>query len=241
MKFLLIFFTLLYSFSISATELSLSHNGEYIELHLVYNDDNNIRLYIDYIEATTPTNVIYFWLNDGKLVQKYISFTCDETTYKNKKYAFTLTKEQYDLIAYDCHSISIGNKWKIVKHKNIHIVQRYFVEQQLAYKNKLYQDVESKHQILQKEIERLEGLIKNLKIANEYYVRELKESREKLQCVTDSLNVITYHNQSKSTAHTPSYTYERTTPSERVYNRSPYKKYTYKYYRNGKWRYYYQK
>lgn len=237
---------MLISFISYSTPISFSHNGETMELELHYNNPNDIKLRISY-ESLQDINIIYFWLNERiGLKQNYIYVKCvnGDSGYIN------ITEEHYNKIAYNLHSVSIGNKWKLINKNKSHIVREYFVEQQILYYAEQYQQYKKETEQtlckLQKENDRLEGVIKNLEISNKYYQTELKNLKEKYDdCIN---NNVTSSNNSESTTSTyhssPSYTYERTTESERVYpprgsNGKPMYKYKYKYWRNGKWRYRY--
>ena len=222
-----------------STPISFSHNGETMELEVKYNNSNDIKFRIKY-ESPQEINTIYFWLNERiGLKQNYIYVECvnGDSGYIN------ITEEHYKKIAYNLHSISIGNKWKLISKNKSYIIREYFVGQQISYYVKHYQqykkETEQTLSKIQKENERLEGIIKNLEISNQYYQKELKSLREKYDKYTN--NSVTTTSSYKSS---PSYTYERTTESERVYpprdsNGKPRYKYKYKYYRNGKWRYRY--
>ena len=236
----------LIAFANTANTITFSHNGETLKLNVTYNNEDDIRLSVNYIESSTETNVIYFWLNERVGVkQKYILAVCNEETYKNGVYNFRLSQDGFNDIAYNLHSISIGNKWKIVRPKDAYKVREYFIEKLLKQKDKKCSELKYTIGKLEKENERLNGVNKNLQIANDYYLKELKEIKEKYNEVTNGLSLqsANYTYQS-TTSKTPSYTYERTTESERVYpptdkNGKPRYKYKYKYWRNGKWRYRY--
>jgi hypothetical protein len=139
----------------------------------------------------------------------------------------------------------------------------------VEYKDKKCLDLTYTIDSLKSENERLNEVNKNLLITNDQYLKELKEIEEKYnevinntapkstndyllkeieeikEDIKEEINHIhqnTTHN--STTSKTPSYTYERTTESERVYpprgrDGKPMYKYKYKYWRNGKWRYRY--
>jgi len=234
-----------------ANTITFSHNGETLRLNITYNNEGDIRLSVNYIESSTETNVIYFWLNERVgLKQTYISAICNEETYKNGVYNFRLSQDSFNDIAYNLHSISIGNKWKIVRPKDAYKVREYFIGKLLEQKDKKCLGLTYVIDNLKKENERLKGVNKNLQITNDHYLKELKEIKEKYNEVINNTvpqpanhtHQSTIHN--STTSKTPSYTYERTTESERVYpptdkNGKPMYKYKYKYWRNGKWRYRY--
>lgn len=248
---LLFIIVLFISFADMANAITFSRNSETLTLNLTYNNENDIWLSVHYIESSTETNTIYFWLNERVgLTQSYISVVCNENSYHKGIYIFRLSQDNFNDIAYNLHSISIGNKWKIVRPKNAGKVREYFINKLLEYKDKKCLALTYTIDNLKKENERLNGVNKNLLITNDNYLKELKEIKEKYNEVinntalkpTNYTHQNTTHN--STTSKTPSYTYERTTESERVYpprgqDGKPMYKYKYKYWRNGKWRYRY--
>lgn len=245
MRFIFSSLLLLISIISYSAPISFSHNGETMELELQYNNPDDIKLHISY-ETSQDINTIYFWLNERiGLKQNYIYVKCvnGDSGYIN------ITEEHYNKIAYNLHSVSIGNKWKLITKNESYIVREYFVEQQILYYAKQYQQYKKETEQtlfrLQKENNRLEGVIKNLEISNQYYQTELKNLKEKYNdCLNNNVTTNTNDDRVSTYNSSPSYTYERTTESERVYpprgsNGKPMYKYKYKYWRNGKWRYRY--
>lgn len=271
MRRALLFIAVLFiSFANMANAITFNRINETLTFNLSYNGENDIWLSIHHIDSSIEVNTIYFWLNERvDLGQRYISAICDEKSYHKGVYLFRLSQDNFNDIAYNLHSISIGNKWKIVPQKNAGKVREYFINKLLEYKDKKCLDLTYTIDSLKSENERLNEVNKNLLITNDQYLKELEEIKEKYneiinnitpkstndhllkeieetkEEIKDEINHIyqnTTHN--STTNKTPSYTYERTTESERVYpprgrDGKPMYKYKYKYWRNGKWRYRY--
>lgn len=230
MRFLFSIILFLLSIISHSKPISFSHNGETMEIELQYNNIDDIKLRITY-DSSQEIEVIYFWLNERiGLKQSYIHIQCIDcdSGYIN------ISEEYYKKIAYNLHSISIGNKWKLVSKNKSYLVREYFVEQQILYYIKQYHLYKKENEkilfSLQQENEELKSINKKLETSLKEFINETSN--------------VTITNSKISYKIDPSYTYERTTESERVYppkdsNGKPKYKYKYKYYRNGKWRYRY--
>lgn len=233
-KFILTILIILFSASVIKAERNLFETSstlmfinkkESLKLEIVYNNDENICLYVRYNKPMTESKfedgiyknssiqpntaqakpvTIYFWLNnyDGAK-QKCIYIN----TTNGAGSRHTIHKSHYNAIASNLHSISVGNKWKLVKKNESHIVREYFINKLTEYKdrevNAYVYDIrrtKNENSLLETEIKNLNSANTQLLIENTELKTNLRKANETIKSLNDKTS------QPKMVSNTPKVT-----------------------------------
>lgn len=143
--------------------LRLHRNGAGLVMTLKYHSDDNIKLYINDVYSRGKSKKVYFWLNDGETTKGYVVLLCKKPRKWDNSFYFRLSREDYEQIAYNCQYVTIGRFKKVVAHRKVGKVQKYFIEQELKYKYKLYKNAELRNEKLRLEILELKNELNKLK------------------------------------------------------------------------------